>query len=156
MLLPQPGTAGQRRRRGGTACLSCALLLLAMFGCRSEVQAGDAQAAPSGTAPLQPWPGVPPLPVMNEVQALAGFVVRNLDDAAEDAAKLALLPGCFQLVSRPLAAFGPTAASQLPAAVGVLVAAASYPAIDLAADAVGDRAAHLQVALKSLPMLIVC
>ena len=86
----------------GAAWLSYALLLLASSSAQAhgDTSTNDISTsrpldpreghAADGAAPALPWPGAPPLPVVNEVQTLVDFAVRNLDDATVGSGRVIL------------------------------------------------------------------
>ena len=84
---------------------------------------------------------MPPLPVLSEVSALAGFATTCLDDAAEDAVKLAAAVVVSESARLTLGSrrAGAVMRYLLPGLCWVALVAALYPHLDAIADSFGDR-----------------
>jgi len=90
--------------------------------------------------------GVPPLPLVRDAAAIMSFCVESLDDAVEDAAKLALLALAGGAASLLLRRASWSRRSTRAAAACVVVVL--HPPVNVLADSLGDALTPVQRALR--------
>ena len=105
--------------------------------------ASDETGRPPVGHPKHPLSAIPPLPVAEDITALASFLVTNVDDATEDAVKAACLLGCASIP--PLLGLAATPRLALSSAM----VAAAYAPCDRLGDSLGDGTEALQLLIRS-------
>lgn len=127
-------------RHSVALAVACALVVL-LCGCYPPKETGSGGSADTAAEALS---RAPPLPVVDELGALASFVTSSLDDASEDAAKALCVYGAHR-IGGALAvwALPITRGGRLPrvarAVAGPLLGFMVYPWCDVVSDRVGDQ-----------------